>query len=353
MLDQDIASPTVAHGAVSLRGDRQAIHWNDLAIRLSLLFVLLVLFGIFSLLRPDHFPTVTNMSAIVSQQGIAVLAAIALTIALTTNEFDLSIGGIIGIVAIIGAWGFGQGWSMPAVVAAGLGLSLLIGVLNAFLVVTIGLSSFIATLGVNMLLSGLALMVTGGSPLYRGIPVAFQAITSTRLLGLPSLAWIIIAIALLVAYFLGATPTGRMMRATGAGREASKLIGIRTNRYVALSLLFTAFICGIAGILFIANNGAVSTNAGQNYTLSAYAAAFLGATSMRPVRFNIFGSVISVLILSIGSSGLTMMGAPVWVPQVFNALALLFALIFSRWLSVGIARRRPARTKLVGKPAQS
>jgi ribose transport system permease protein len=73
---------------------------------------------------------------------------------------------------------------------------------------------------------------------------------------------------------------------------------------------------------------------------------------MRPVRFNIFGSVISVLILSIGASGLTMMGAPVWVPQVFNALALLFALIFSRWLSVGIARRRPTRARPIGKPAQ-
>jgi ribose transport system permease protein len=323
------ATPSV-EGALSIR---RVDGRNELAIRLSLVLVFLLLFLLFSLLRPGQFPTSTNISAIISQQGIAALAAMAITVTLTVGEFDLSIGGIIGIVALVGAWGFGQGWNSPTVGVAGLAAAVLVGGINATLVVAFRLTSFIATLGVSMLLSGLALMITGGATLYRGIPQGYHAIATTRILGVPSLAWLILLVAVALWYILDCTPAGRFLRATGSGREAASLIGIRTDRYIVAAFLLAALVAGIAGLLLISNNGAVSTTAGQNYTLPAYAAAFLGATSVRPVRFNVFGSAMGVLVLSIGVSGLTMIGAPIWVPAVFNAVALIFALLFARWLS--------------------
>ncbi|WP_411036915.1 ABC transporter permease [Shinella sp. BYT-45] len=305
---------------------------NDLAIRLSLVVVLVLLVALFSILRPEHFPTLRNFAAIITQQGILVLAAIAVTVTLTVNEYDLSVGGVIGIVAVSAAWMFGEGYSAAAVIPFAIGLALLVGALNAVLVVGAGITSFIATLAVSMLLSGFALMLTGGAQLYRGIPVWLNAITGTRLLGVPSLAYILLGVTAAAFYLIEMTPAGRYLRATGSGRAAAELNGLRTRRHVVAAFLAGSLVSGLAGILFVANNGAVAAAAGQNYTLPAYAAAFLGATAIRPVRFNVFGSVVAVLLLSVGTSGLTMIGAPIWVPAVFNACALLFALVFSRWL---------------------
>lgn len=306
---------------------------NDLAVRLSLAGVLVLLVALFSALRPEHFPTLQNFSAIITQQGILVIAAIAVTITLTADEYDLSVGGIIGIVAVSAAWMFNAGYDAVIVIPVAMGIALLVGALNAFLVVGVGLTSFIATLAVSMLLSGLAQMLTGGAQLYKGIPPWFNAVTGTRVLGVPSLAIILLAITLVAIYVLEMTPAGRYLRATGSGRAAAELIGLRTRYHVVIAFLAGAMVSGVAGILFVANNGAVATSAGQNYTLPAYAAVFLGATAIRPVRVNVFGSVVAVLLLSVGTSGLTMIGAPIWVPAVFNACALLFALVISRWLS--------------------
>ncbi|WP_072803441.1 ABC transporter permease [Rhodococcoides yunnanense] len=298
--------------------------------RTSLPIVLIVLIAVFSAIRPGQFPSSTNVAAIVTQQGIAMLVALAVTVTLAAGEFDMSVGANVGITAVVGAWAFGHGWPTPLVIVAALAVAVLVGLLNVLLVVVFGLTSFIATLGVGFLLAGLALMVTGGTPLYEGITSGFKSVTSTSILGLPSLAWIILAVVLVLWYVLEQTPAGRFIRVTGTGRDAAKLMGISTERYVAAAFLIAAVIAGIGGILLVSNNGAVPPTAGASYTLPAYAAAFLGATALRPVRYNILGTVVGVLVLSVGVSGLTMIGAPFWVPQVFNGIALLVALLVAR-----------------------
>lgn len=303
---------------------------RSLLARTSLPMVLVALIAVFSVLRPGQFPSSTNVAAIVTQQGIAAIVALAVTVTLAAGEFDMSVGANVGITAVFGAWAFGQGWPTPLVLLGALAVAIAVGLLNVLIVVVFGLTSFIATLGVGFLLAGLALMITGGTPLYEGITTGFKSLTSTSILGLPSLAWMILAVVLVLWYVLEQTPAGRFIRVTGTGRDAAKLMGIATERCVAAAFLIGAVIAGIGGILLISNNGAVPPTAGASYTLPAYAAAFLGATALRPVRYNTLGTIAGVLVLSVGVSGLTMIGAPFWVPQVFNGVALLVALLVAR-----------------------
>src|SRR6185437_3076094 len=130
---------------------------------------------------------------------------------------------------------------------------------------------------------------------------------------------------------------GRRLYATGGGRQVANLAGIRTSAYVICSFIASATIAAAAGILVVASVGTGSTEVGPSYLLPAFAAGFLGATQFRPGRYNVWGTVLAVYLLATGVKGLVLMGAAVWVPEMFNGFALLVAVGaggFQRWVRI-------------------
>ena len=134
------------------------------------------------------------------------------------------------------------------------------------------------------------------------------------------------------------TPYGRYLRATGLGREAARLSGVGTSRYLTSSFVFAGLLSGLCGVLQTARFGSATASVGPDFLLPAYAAAFLGATTIRQGMFNVLGTVVGIALLAIGINGLTLAGAPFWVPSVFNGTALIVSVSAS--VLVSRMRRR-------------
>ena len=131
---------------------------------------------------------------------------------------------------------------------------------------------------------------------------------------------------------MGHTPFGRYIYAVGGGREVARLAGINTDLLTILAFTLSGFMAGIAGVLETATVGAAHPDVGPQFLLPAFAAAFLGATTIQPGRFNVLGTVVALFLLAVGIGGFQQLGAPFWVSPVFNGTALLIA--------VGLAVRR-------------
>ncbi len=310
-----------------------AIHPRQLLERFGALFVLVGLIVFFSLLLPATFPTYENLTTILTTQDVLAILAIGLLVPLAAGEFDLSIGFVLGFtgmeVAVL--TGVLHWHPVPAIVLT-LATAVFIGLINGLLVVRVGINAFIATLGVGTVLSGLTIWMSNGTVVYQGIPDLLLAIGRTQLLLLPLPVFYMIIVIIVFSYIMGHTPFGRYIYAVGGGREVARLAGINTDLLTILAFTLSGFMAGIAGVLETATVGAAHPDVGPQFLLPAFAAAFLGATTIQPGRFNVLGTVVALFLLAVGIAGFQQLGAPFWVSPVFNGTALLIA--------VGLAVRR-------------
>jgi ribose transport system permease protein len=299
----------------------------------------LILVAAFAITLPDQFPTWANTRTILSNQAIPGLLALAVVIPLVAGEFDLSVGATLGFSSVVSAYLASHGTAPVVILLVALGVGVAVGIVNGFLVTVVGVGAFIATLGISTVLAGGNLLVTQGAVISQNIPSGLTDISQTEILGLPIVCFYVLAMAFLLYYVLEWTPFGRYIQATGQGRDAARLTGVKTNRWLFLSFVIAGLIAGLAGFLQTARIGSAAPTVGPEFLLPAYAAAFLGATTIHPGRFNVWGTVIGVLVLAVGISGLTLAGAPFWVPSVFNGGALVIAVSAATLMS----RRTVAR----------
>lgn len=322
---------------------------RDFVQKWALVFVLAVLVGGFSLVLPNTFATGSNLKAILNSVPPDMLIGFAAVLVLMAGEFDLSLGATLGlcgylVLKLITASGF----SWPAAVAVSLGAGAGVGLVNAFFIVGLEMNSFIATIGMATVLEGLLQWLSGGNaPIFTGAPADFTGLAQSKVDGIALPVFYAAVVALLLWLTTEYTVIGRELRAAGANRRAAFLSGLRTKRSVVLALVSAGLLSAAAGILITAQVGAADATSGPGYLLPAYAAAFLGATGIRPGQFNIWGTVIAVLLVTVGITGLQLEGASAWVTPVFNGLVLLVAVTVSmladrRTSSLGVKRRLKA-----------
>jgi ribose transport system permease protein len=305
--------------------------------RLGVPALLVVLIIAFSIALPDTFPTSRNFSGILSTEDIGLLLALGGMIPLICGEFDLSIGFILGFCSMeVAVLHINQGMNIWVASGVTILTALGIGLVNTFLVLVCNVSSFIATLASGTVLSGITLLIADNTIVTGLFPEQFINLGNGGPADIAPGVFIAVAVGLIMLYTLEHTPVGRRLEAVGQGREAARLAGTRVNRLVFYSLITSAVVAGMAGVLNTATQGSADPGVGPEFLLPALAAAFLGATTIRPGRFNVIGTVLSVLLLAIGVNGLSQLGAPQWVPPVFNGGVLL--------LAVGVAQVRTRRT---------
>jgi ribose transport system permease protein len=301
-----------------------------------ILFVLLFLIALFSVLSPHAFFTVSNFQIILGSQTIVLMLSLAVMVALVSNEFDLSVGSLMAFTGVVLATlTVNHHWALAPAIAVSLGLAVFVGCIHALLVVRIGVSSFIVTLGSGTLLGGLATKVTN-SEIITGLPPFISTITTTKIFGFQAILLFAIALVLILWYVLEATPLGRWATFTGAGADVARLGGLPVDRIRAGSLIGSAFISGLVGVLQAGLLGAADPTAGSSYLLPAFAAAFLGATTIKPGRFNVWGTVLAVYMVIVGIVGLQITtGASGWIVDVFNGGVLIVAVTAARLLGRG------------------
>ena len=312
---------------------RRRINWGF--DRFSGLYVWALLIVIFGLWVPDTFLTVQTLRNIASQEAITAMLALGLLIPLAAGAYDLSIGAMLGLALVLVTYFQSVlSWSPLLAIVATLAAGAIVGVLNGLVVVGLRVNSFIATLGMSSILTALIFWVSGGQQITTNIPQGFKDLGRTEVASIP-LPVIYLAVLVLVLWIVMEwRPLGRKLYATGGNPVAARLSGVRTDRLVFLSLICSATIAALAGIVFGARIGSASLTAGPPFLLPAFAAVFLGSTQIRNGRANVLGTLIAVYLLATGVKGLLLVGVPLWVSDLFHGVTLIGAVA----LAVGRGR---------------
>ena len=215
-------------------------------------------------------------------------------------------------------------------------LGLVIGLINGLLVRVARIDSFIATLGVGTISYGLAGWYTGGQQLIGTLPAGFTALDSIRVFGVPFSALLLITIAVVMWIVFEFLPIGRYLYVIGANERTAELTGIRVNRYVIATFMVSGLLTAVASLALAARIQVGQSNVGQEFLLPAFVGALLGATTVKPGRVNVWGTLVAVLILAVGISGIEQLGGAFYVESLFNGGALVVAVGMAGWA----ARRR-------------
>lgn len=303
----------------------------------GLLLLTIVLVIVFSIALPRTFPSLLTAQSILSDRSTTAFLALAEMIVISAGQFDLSIGYGIGLAHIL-AVGLQvkSGVPWPIAIAIVIALGAAIGLVNGVLVRFAKIDSFIATLGVGTILYAISEWYTGGQQISGSLPRAFVAIDGAAPLGIPIPALYVVIIAVVMWIAFEYLPIGRYLYAIGSNERAAELIGIPIDRYVIGAFVASGVITAIAGIVLGAKLQVGQSNIGPEYLLPAFVGALLGSTSVKPGRVNVWGTIIAVLILAVGISGIQQMGASFFIEPLFNGLTLIVAVGLAGYF----ARRR-------------
>lgn len=317
-------------------GDR----FIDVVSRYGTIASLVVCVLIFSALRPDVFATSQNFLSILNQVSILGIIALGLTVALVQGLFDLSLAAMATLGGFMVTKWLSEGTigSPLAAVMTMLLIALVIGCFNGIVVAYGGVSAFIATLAVGSILTGVVLGISKSATVLSGIPDGFLVMGQGKVGPFPAPVVFLVIVAVLLYIFLEQTQTGRHMYAIGGNAETARLSGIAVKRYALIALGISAMCAALGGMIVAANLGVGRPQGvGDTYLLDAFAAAFIGASTLRPGRFHILGTVIGVLLIGVINNGLSIMGVETFWQYAVRGMILLLAVFGASFL---VARRR-------------
>lgn len=298
----------------------------------GLVVLTVLLAAMFSVMLPDTFPTLFNLRAILADKSVIAILALAATIPMITGKIDLTVGyGIVlwHILAISLQTKFGIPWPVAVVivvVCAGL-----FGVLNGLLVEMAQIDSFIATLGTGTVVYAVAMWHSGGRQVVGELPEGFVDIAGGNFLGLPIGAFYVLAVSIVIWLITEFTPLGRALYVIGANPKAAQLNGIAVRKHVMGAFVASGALSGFAGVLLASRLQIGQASVGLEFLLPALVGAFLGSTTIRPGRVNVWGTLVGVAILAIGISGIQQFGGAFFVEPLFNGLTLLVSIGIAGW----------------------
>lgn len=322
MLGDQAAQPLNFNGRISHLMRQE---WSGVAV-LGIFYILI--FIAFSLLSP-YFLQTRNLMSIGSNMSVIGLMAIAGTPLIVSGGLDLSVAAIAGLsgvtVSILNAVGLDI-WLACAIAVMIAGT---LGGFNGILTTRLRLNPLIVTLGTMSIYGGAALVMTGGlsKPLIVG---SFNWLGSGRVGGVPVPLIIMLALCVAVWWVMSRTRFGREIYATGGNPDASRIMGIRTDRVQVVLYIFSGIVGGIAGIILAAMLGAAAPNAASSNLLTVIAAIILGGTSLYGGRGSVWGTVLAVLILGTLNNGLTLMDVSSFWQEITRGFVLIAAVAFDQ-----------------------
>lgn len=309
--------------------------------RYGTILSLVILIVIFSLGRPEVFPTVRNMFNVLNQVSILGIIALGLTVCMVVGLFDLSIGAMATFGGYFAARflaeiGSDSAFVVIGVIAAVLVLAMLIGMLNGALIARLGVSPIVETLAMSFIVTGLILGVSGSRTVNPSeITMTFQWIGQGKMFGIPNPVLILAATAFVLWLFLEHTQSGRNMYALGGNKEAARLSGISFTRYALMGMAIAAACAALGGMVAGANLGSGRPQGvGETYLLNAFVAVFIGASTLKPGKFHVLGTAVGVLLIGVINNGLSTLGVPTFWQFIVQGTILILALISASMNSV-------------------
>ncbi|GGA42677.1 ABC transporter permease [Pelagibacterium lentulum] len=281
----------------------------------------------FALASPGVFASQANVVNLLQQVATLAIVATAATMVMTIGEFDLSVGFVASLSAVICFVLFAGGYDMTLAIPLALLGGMVSGTLNGVMVSRFGVPSFVATLAVGTIVSGLAFGLSGGASLFQNVPDAFKALGRGAILGVPVLALWFIAVMAGTALVLARTEFGRRVQAIGGNVVAARLAGLPVMRDVIVTFAIAGGLSALAGLLLAARLGSVQHTMGEPLLLPAYAAVFIGTTMSPTGAPSVGGTLLGVLITGVLVNGMTIMGVEPFVQRMMTGVIILVAVL--------------------------
>lgn len=307
---------------------RSRIGW--FSARYAVIGVWLLLAVLFAITVPETFLTSGAFRTIFGSQEALVFLTASLLCTIIIGEFvDMSVVYNLGLSAtLVTVLNVTYGVNVWVAALVAIVASTLVGLVNALLIVRVGVNTIVVTLGMGTFLLGIALWLTNLMPV-SGLPGWFSQLALFNIGGLPVSFFLGLVLMLGFAYVLGFTPLGRNMRFVGENREVSRLAGVRVTRVRIWAFVIGGLIAGVGGVVTAAGTGGFDPASSQAYLLPIFAATFLGTAVLSPGRFNPLGTLIAIYFLATGVLGLQLLGAASWVSSVFYGGVLVVAVTLS------------------------
>lgn len=301
------------------RAARAAV--RSVYLPLAGILLLVVLFAIFA---PGFFQESTLYS-ILRESSVLLTVAVGLTFVVMIGSIDLSVGATVTFSGLIAATIAAQGSWLTAI-GAGLLAGAAVGALNGILFAYAKVPSFLATLGVGLIVGGLSLGFVGGRPVQVLFNHAFLDVSQGQLIGqLPNLALWALLLWGLISWVGLRTRFGRYVYAIGGAEAVSGLAGIPTRRVKFYALTLAGAFAGIAGVLLTSRIGAATPDMGARITLDAIAAVVMGGTALTGGVGGVHRTILGVLVITILSVGLNIMGTEPYLQDIIQGVVVILA----------------------------
>lgn len=307
---------------------QQGMIKNFLIQQKSLIALVVLIVGVSTL--NENFFTLNNIFNILQQTSVNAILAVGMMLVILTGGIDLSVGSVLALTGAVAASIIGQDINPFIAIAAALLLGAALGATSGFIVAKGHLQAFIATLVMMLILRGVTLVYTKGSPINLGMSdyaEMFEWIGFGRIFGIPVPIIIMIAVFVIAGYMLKYTKLGRHIYAVGGNESASRLSGINVDRVKILVYTISGVLCAIAATIEVARLSSAQPTAGTGYEMDAIAAVVLGGTSMAGGRGKIVGTLIGALILGFLNNGLNLLGVDAYYQMIVKGSVILLAVL--------------------------
>jgi ribose transport system permease protein len=338
-MEEETTKPSVTSGPATSEGDIRIMKrlrpreprtgGVSFAGRYGLSVFLVAMVVAFSISSPTIFFTSATFVNIMQSNSVLALVALGVMMPLVVGEFDLTVGATVGLGAIFFSELYRHGPPFALCLILTMALGCVVGLVNAFCVNILRVSSLITTLGFSSIIMGFTAFLTGGQTVTVGIPTSLVLFAQSKWLGVPRLLYIVVASALVIWFLLSYTPLGREFYAVGMNRDSSRLMGSRVKRDIVIAFAVSGCLAALSGVFELGLQQSVAPSVGNDLLLPALAVAFLGASTIRPGWFNVWGMMIGVLVLQSGIVGLDDVGAPYWLQPIFDGVVLISAVAIS------------------------
>ena len=289
---------------------------------------LIIIIAIFGLLVPD-FLSQRNLVNILQQSSINACLALGMTLVIISGGIDLSVGPTAAIAAVITAALLVSGTPIPLAILAGLGIGVICGLVNGVLVAYIGLQPFIVTLGTLSTYRAIALIYTGGNPVF-GLPPEFRSLFNGSVAGIPNSVLMVAVVAILAWVLLKKTPLGEYLLAVGGNEEAAYVAGVPIAITKITAYVISGALAALASMILIGRLGAAEPILGNLWELDAIAAAAIGGASLMGGKGSVVGTLLGAIILGSMRNGLTLMNVQAFYQLLGTGLIILVAMMIDR-----------------------
>ncbi|RUW60016.1 ABC transporter permease [Mesorhizobium sp. M7A.F.Ca.US.008.03.1.1] len=322
------------HAEIKAASAVRRINFAQLAsMREAGLIVIILALCIAMSFASPHFLTWGNFRAMLMSFSIEGIVVVGMTILLIVGGIDLSVGSVVCFSMVVSGALFLAGLDPWTASLIGIGVSALIGAAMGFFVTVIGLNHFITSLAAMVIVRGMCLVVTKGTPLSLfTLPPAFKAIGQGSFNNIPYVILIFVVVVAIFDFLLRRATAFRKVFYTGSNEKAAQFSGIRTNQVKFWVTVLCSTLAGLAGVIYMARFGAATPTFGAGIELNIIAAAVIGGASLNGGSGTIFGAILGMALLSVVTSSLILLDVSVYWQDMIKGCILLAAVSIDHFL---------------------